>query len=36
IDTVLVLSGNTQPNRAEVLISASGIIPTYVCDSILT
>ncbi len=36
IDTVLVLSGNTQPERADVLISASGIIPTYVCDSILT
>lgn len=36
IDTVLVLSGNTQPKRAEVLIAASGIIPTYVCASILT
>lgn len=36
IDTALVLSGNTQRQRAEVLISASGIIPTYVCESILT
>ena len=36
IDTALVLSGNTQSERAEVLISASGIIPTYMCQSILT
>ncbi len=36
IDTALVLSGNTQPARAEVRIAASGIFPTYVCESILT
>lgn len=36
IDTALVLSGNTLPQRAEVMIAASGILPTYVCQSILT
>jgi HAD superfamily hydrolase (TIGR01450 family) len=36
IDTALVLSGNTSATNAEVQISASGIVPTYVCDSILT
>lgn len=36
IDTALVLSGNTLPTDAEVAIAASGIIPTYVCTSILT
>jgi HAD superfamily hydrolase (TIGR01450 family) len=36
IDTMLVLSGNTQPERADVMIRSSGIVPTYVCDSILT
>ena len=35
IDTVLVLSGNTQPERAELMIESSGIIPDYVCDSIM-
>lgn len=34
MDTVLVLSGNTLPNRAEILIEAYGIIPNYICDSI--
>ncbi len=36
IDTALVLSGNTLPERAAVRIAASGIFPTYVCESILT
>lgn len=36
IDTALVLSGNTQAQDAPVFISASGIIPTYICESILT
>lgn len=36
IDTVLVLSGNVQPERAEMLIDTYGIVPTYICDSILT
>lgn len=36
IDTALVLSGNTSAEAVEVQISASGIIPTYVCSSILT
>jgi len=33
LDTVLVLSGNTLPDNANIKISSSGIIPTYVCDS---
>ncbi|TWR31446.1 HAD-IIA family hydrolase [Mucilaginibacter pallidiroseus] len=33
LDTVLVLSGNTRPDDAESWISASGIVPTYVCNS---
>lgn len=36
LDTVLVLSGNTQRQTAETLIAASGIIPTYICESIST
>jgi HAD superfamily hydrolase (TIGR01450 family) len=36
IDTALVLSGSLLPNHAEVAIAATGIIPTYVCESILT
>ncbi len=36
IDTALVLSGNTSAENAEVQISASGIVPTFVCESILT
>jgi ribonucleotide monophosphatase NagD (HAD superfamily) len=36
IDTMLVLSGNTQPDRADVMIRSTGIVPTYVCDSVLT
>ncbi|MDB5109564.1 MAG: Ribonucleotide monophosphatase NagD [Mucilaginibacter sp.] len=33
LDTVLVLSGNTQPIDAETRMTATGIVPTYVCDS---
>jgi HAD superfamily hydrolase (TIGR01450 family) len=36
IDTALVLSGNTRAENASVQISASGIIPTHLCESILT
>jgi HAD superfamily hydrolase (TIGR01450 family) len=36
IDTALVLSGNTRPENAGVQISASGIIPDHLCESILT
>jgi HAD superfamily hydrolase (TIGR01450 family) len=33
LDTVLVLSGNTQALDAENRIIATGIVPTYICDS---
>jgi HAD superfamily hydrolase (TIGR01450 family) len=33
LDTVLVLSGNTLPEMAQIRISSSGIIPTYICES---
>ena len=33
LDTLLVLSGNTLPDMAQIRISGSGIIPTYVCES---
>ncbi len=36
IDTALVLSGNTQPSRYEMLVETTGIIPTYVCASAFT
>ncbi len=32
-DTVLVLTGNTLPQDAEARITATGIVPTYICDS---
>ena len=32
-DTVLVLTGNTLPKDAETRIIASGIMPTYICES---
>ncbi|ADB41119.1 TIGR01459 family HAD-type hydrolase [Spirosoma linguale] len=35
LDTVLVLTGNTQPQDAEVLIRSTGIIPTYICKSVI-
>ena len=36
LDTVLVLSGNTLPNHHKTLIEATGIIPTYICESVFT
>ena len=36
IDTCLVLTGNTSPNEVEVAVGASGIVPDYIADSILT
>ncbi|MDB5122216.1 MAG: nagD 2 [Mucilaginibacter sp.] len=33
LDTVLVLTGNTLPNEVETRITATGIVPTYICDS---
>lgn len=36
LDTALVLSGTTQPQDAEIKIQSSGIIPDYICESILT
>ena len=34
-DTALVLSGNTLPEQASISIASTGIIPTYICDSII-
>lgn len=34
VDTALVLTGNTQAKRAEMMIRSSGVIPDYVCRSI--
>ena len=36
LQTLLVLSGNTRPESVEMKINASGIIPDYISDSILT
>jgi len=36
IDTCLVLTGNVQPERAELLIESTGIIPDYICKSVTT
>jgi ribonucleotide monophosphatase NagD (HAD superfamily) len=33
LDTALVLSGNTLPEMANIRISSSGIIPTFICES---
>jgi HAD superfamily hydrolase (TIGR01450 family) len=33
LDTMLVLSGNTLPDDAEMRIKSTGIVPTYICDS---
>lgn len=33
LDTVLVLSGNTLPQDANTRITATGILPTYICES---
>lgn len=35
LDTVLVLTGNTLPQQAELKIASSGIIPTYICESVV-
>ncbi len=35
VDTALVLSGNTLPEMAKVRITSSGIIPNYVCESVI-
>lgn len=34
VDTALVLTGNTQAKRAQMMIRSSGVIPDYVCGSI--
>ncbi|WP_421870273.1 HAD-IIA family hydrolase [Marinoscillum sp.] len=33
LDTVLVLTGNTLPKHADMMIETSGIVPTYLCES---
>lgn len=33
MDTVLVFSGNTLPETAEISMKTTGIVPTYLCDS---
>lgn len=33
LDTMLVLTGNTQPRDAESRIIATGIVPTYICEA---
>ena len=33
LDTVLVLTGNTLPKDANTRITATGIVPTYICES---
>ncbi len=33
LDTILVLTGNTQPKDAESRIESTGIVPTYICES---
>ncbi|MFD1256686.1 HAD-IIA family hydrolase [Mucilaginibacter terrae] len=33
LDTVLVFSGNTQPEDAETSITSTGIVPTYICET---
>jgi HAD superfamily hydrolase (TIGR01450 family) len=35
LDTALVLSGNTIPDQATLKIAATGIIPTYICESVI-
>ena len=36
LKTTLVLSGNTSAENAALQINATGIIPDYICDSIIT
>ena len=33
LDTVLVFSGNTLPDDAEIKMKTTGIVPTYICES---
>ena len=33
LDTVLVLSGNTQPQDVQTRITSTGIVPTYICET---
>jgi HAD superfamily hydrolase (TIGR01450 family) len=33
IDTALVLTGNTLPHMADILIESTGIVPDFICDS---
>ncbi len=35
LDTVLVLTGNILPNQADLKIASTGIIPTYICESVM-
>lgn len=35
IDTMLVLTGNTLPDQAKLMIDSSGIIPTHICESVV-
>jgi len=35
LDTVLVLTGNIMPDQAEMKIASTGIIPNYVCESVV-
>lgn len=35
IDTALVLTGNTLPDKASMWIEATGIVPNYICPSIV-
>lgn len=35
LDTVLVLSGNTLSDQVSFKVRSSGIIPTYICDSVI-
>jgi len=36
LDTALVLSGNTRPDQAKLMIQAKGIMPTFLCESVFT
>ena len=36
LDSVLVLSGNTRRDQASLQVRSTGIIPDYICESILT
>ena len=33
IDTALVLTGNTQPHMADIMIESTGIVPDFICES---